>query len=295
MKKATLAILIAAIAILLASSGYLYYRYQQTSVAYTETKAAEQEVRGQFDEAIAAIAEIQTNLNAIDLEESEVSLLSPDLENGVTASRKEQIVGRITDLRQSVEQSKEKIRQLESSLRDSQVKVGDLEKVIVGLKESVAQKERNIELLTSRVEGLRVQVAGLESTVRERESTIAQRDETIQNQEQTLEERRRELSTIYYVVGTKDDLREKGIIVEQGGVLGIGKTPQLSASFDPDLFVPLDTDQSRVIRVPSAKFQVLSPQVRTSYSVQYLQDQAELTILDRNEFRKVKYLVIMVA
>ncbi|MBP6875550.1 MAG: hypothetical protein KBD56_05725 [Candidatus Eisenbacteria bacterium] len=295
MKKATLAILIAAIAILLGSSGYLYYRYQQTSLAYTETKAAEEEVRGHFDEAITAIAEIQTNLNAIDLEESEVSLLSPDLENGVTASRKEQIVGRITDLRQSVEQSKEKIRQLESSLRDSQVKVGDLEKIIVGLKESVAQKERNIQLLTTRVEALRVQVAGLETTVRERESTIAQRDETIQIQQQTLEERRRELSTIYYVVGTKDDLREKGIIVEHGGVLGIGKTTQLSASFDPDLFLPLDTDQSRVIRVPSLKFQVLSPQVRTSYSVHYLQDQAELTILDRNEFRKVKYLVIMVA
>jgi len=295
MKKATLAILIAAIAILLGSSGYLYYRYQQTSLAYTETKAAEEEVRGHFDEAITAIAEIQTNLNAIDLEESEVSLLSPDLENGVTASRKEQIVGRITDLRQSVEQSKEKIRQLESSLRDSQVKVGDLEKIIVGLKESVAQKERNIQLLTTRVEALRVQVAGLETTVRERESTIAQRDETIQIQQQTLEERRRELSTIYYVVGTKDDLREKGIIVEHGGVLGIGKTTQLSASFDPDLFLPLDTDQSRVIRVPSLKFQVLSPQVRTSYSVHYLQDQAELTILDPNEFRKVKYLVIMVA
>ncbi len=295
MKKATLAILIAAIAILLGSSGYLYYRYQQTSLAYTETKAAEEEVRGHFDEAIAAIAEIQTNLNAIDLEESEVSLLSPDLENGVTASRKEQIVGRITDLRQSVEQSKEKIRQLENSLRDNQVKVGDLEKIIVGLKESVAQKERNIQLLTSRVEALRVQVAGLETTVRERESIIAQRDETIQIQQQTLEERRRELSTIYYVVGTKDDLREKGIIVEHGGVLGIGKTAQLSASFDPDLFLPLDTDQSRVIRVPSLKFQVLSPQERTSYSVHYLQDQAELTILDRNEFRKVKYLVIMVA
>lgn len=295
MKKATLAILIAAIAILLGSSGYLYYRYQQTSLAYTETKAAEEEVRGHFDEAIAAIAEIQTNLNAIDLEESEVSLLSPDLENGVTASRKEQIVGRITDLRQSVERSKEKIRQLENSLRDNQVKVGDLEKIIVGLKESVAQKERNIQLLTSRVEALRVQVAGLETTVRERESIIAQRDETIQIQQQTLEERRRELSTIYYVVGTKDDLREKGIIVEHGGVLGIGKTAQLSASFDPDLFLPLDTDQSRVIRVPSLKFQVLSPQERTSYSVHYLQDQAELTILDRNEFRKVKYLVIMVA
>ena len=303
MKKPAGTILVAAVLVLFALSVFLFFRYQSTHAAYTETKAAEETVRGQYNEAITAIAEIQDNLNAIELEENDVQLLSRELEaRSVSQSRKEQIVGRIDDLRESVERSKEKIRQLETNLRENRAKVADLEKVVVGLKESLAQKEKSIELLTARVEGLRVQVAGLETEVRQnketilaREQTIAAQEQTIAVQVQTIEEKRRELSTIYYIVGTKKDLRQKGIIEDRGGFIGIGKTAQLSARFNEGLFTPMDTDHERLIRVPSTKLRVLSPQTRTSYSVRLLENQAELMILDRAEFRRVKYLVIMVA
>lgn len=297
MKRPVVIALVAAVIVLLGATGYLFNRYQNTQSAYVETKAAEEAVRGQYNEAITAIAEIQDNLNAIDIEESDVRLLSQDIEagTGVTQTRKDQIVGRIGDLKESVEQSKEKIRLLESTLRESRVKAADLERVVAGLKETVAQKEKQIELLASRVETLQVEVAGLQTEVTGLKTEVRESEETILAQEQTIEQKRQELSTIYYVIGTKKELIAKGLVEDRGGLLGIGKTAQLTAGFDPRVFTPVDIDQERTIRVPAAEFRVLSAQPRTSYSVQIGQNEAELTILDRGEFRKMKYLVIMVA
>ncbi|MFH1144288.1 MAG: hypothetical protein V1774_07070 [Candidatus Eisenbacteria bacterium] len=296
MKKPAVVVLLVAVLVLLVTSGYLLQRYRQTSAAYVETKAAEETVRGQYGEAITAIAEIQENLNAIDLEE-DVRLLAEDVESGpgVTRSRKDQIVGRITDLKESVEHSKERIRLLESTLRESRVKIADFERVIASLKENVAQKERLIAQLSSKVETLEVRVAGLQTEVAGLQTEVRENQEHMQAQERTIEEKQRELSTIYYIVGTKKDLLAKGVIENRGGFVGIGKTAQLTAGFDERAFTALDTDVDRVIRVPSVKVQVLSAQPRTSYSINLLQGRSELTILDRREFRKVKYLVILVA
>lgn len=83
--------------------------------------------------------------------------------------------------------------------------------------------------------------------------------------------------------------------IAKGGVLGIGKTVQPSGRFNETLFTAMDTDQETVIRAPSAKVKILSPQPVSSYELRVEGNQTEIHILDPKEFRKVKHLVIMTA
>jgi len=85
-----------------------------------------------------------------------------------------------------------------------------------------------------------------------------------------------------------------GVVVAQGGVLGVGKTLKPSGQVNETAFTPLDTDQETVIRIPARKAQILSPQPLSSYSLTAAgKDMLELHILDPKEFRKVRHLVIL--
>jgi hypothetical protein len=65
-------------------------------------------------------------------------------------------------------------------------------------------------------------------------------------------------ATGFYIVGTRDELKKKGILTEQGGgrVLFIlwrtGKTLQPARNLDPSLFTAIDTRQVTQIPLPSA-------------------------------------------
>jgi len=77
------------------------------------------------------------------------------------------------------------------------------------------------------------------------------------------------LSTGYYVIGTKAELKKRGILTEQGGgrVLFIlwrtGKTLQPARNLDPSLFTAIDTRKVTQIPLPSA---------RAEYRIASLQD-----------------------
>ena len=85
------------------------------------------------------------------------------------------------------------------------------------------------------------------------------------------------------------------MIIAKGGLLGLGKTLQPSGLTDPAAFTPVDTDQETVVPIASAKARVLSAQAPTSYELRLNNGQLELHILDPQEFRKVRQVVILTA
>jgi predicted nucleic acid-binding Zn-ribbon protein len=73
-----------------------------------------------------------------------------------------------------------------------------------------------------------------------------------------------EKNTAYYVIGTRDELVKKGVLVEEGHrpVLGIfGSKPIIPArSLDPAQFVRIDRLKDRVIQLPDGEFSIVSRQ-----------------------------------
>jgi len=158
--------------------------------------------------------------------------------NDTLIARLRYVVTRVQQTETALNESRERIKSL-TTLSDSlratlDSTVGNLQTVIAGQKTT-------IDLLTDRVDALT-------------EENVALKDS---------------LATGYYVIGTREELKKKGILTEQGGgrVLFIlwrtGKTLQPARNLDPTLFTAIDTRQVTQIPLPSA---------RAEYRVASLQD-----------------------
>jgi hypothetical protein len=276
----------ALLALLLGATGVFYQKYHQAAAGYQNMRAEEESTRERYGQAIGEIAAIQDSLNAIVLGDSAARLVSSDLEveRRLSETGGDAALARIAVLKAGIERTKVRIEQLDKSLKRSGMKIAGMQKMLATLKKTVAEKEEQVAQLTTQVNSLQTEVAS--------------NHETIQQQTEQIEEKRRELGTIYYVVGTKKDLTKSGVVVAKGGVLGVRKTLTPSGQVQESMFTALDTDQQTMIEIPVAKtdkVQVLSAQPPASYSLEKLGDRVVLRIVDPQEFRSVKHLIIMTA
>ena len=288
MRKPVLFALIAVVVVLAVVAAVLFTRYRKVSTEYTNMRLAEETARVGYSEAFNAITEIQDSLNAIAVGDTTVQMLSTGAQSElkVTEAVRRQALDRVNVLNESLKRNKEKLRKLEASLRKSGVKVAGLEKMIVTLRQTMIEKEALVAQLTGQVDSLQTTVAGLTTEVK-------QGQETIRVREQVIEEKRRELATIYYIVGSKKELSTLGFIVAKGGVLGMGKTVEATGRYTESYFTSLDTDQESIVPTSAAKVQVVSAQPPASYELKPVGGLMELHILDAKEFRKVKHLIVM--
>ena len=288
MRKPVLFALIAVAVVLAIVAAVLFARYRKVSTEYTNMRLAEETARVGYSEAFNAITEIQDSLNAIAIDDTTVQMLSTGAQSElkVTEAVRRQALDRVNVLNESLKRNKEKLRKLEASLRKSGVKVAGLEKMIVTLRQTMIEKEALVAQLTGQVDSLQTTVAGLTTEVK-------QGQETIRVREQVIEEKRRELATIYYVIGSKKELTTLGFIVAKGGVLGMGKTVEATGRYTESYFTSLDTDQESIVPTSAAKVQVVTAQPPASYELKAVGGLMEIHILDAREFRKVKHLVIM--
>jgi len=238
MRKAVPILLGIAVVALLGASAYLYQRYHQTSDQLAESRANEEASRGRYAQTIDAISEIQDSLNAIAVGDANVQMMSNKLktEKDLNSPNGRDALDRIASLRESIQRNKERIHQLETAVNKSGIQMRGLKKMIASLKTSVNDKEAQVAQLTTQVNDLSTQVSGLQTTVQQDQEQIAQKD-------QSLEDRRKELATVYYVVGNKRQLRDKGVIDAKGGVLGLGKTITPSGNVATSLLTPVDTSR----------------------------------------------------
>lgn len=282
-----LAIVLGLIAVLaLVGTAVFYQKYRTTNESYAALQLTEQDARTRYGQAIDEIAAIQDSLNAIVLGDSAVKLVGDRSERRLTQSQADEALARIGELKAGIERARDRIDQLESRLKQAGVRTAGLQRMIANLKRNVTEKEEQVAFLSGRVDSLQTQVTGLVATVQTKSDTIVA-------QTTALEERRRELGTVYYVIGNKRDLRESGLVVASGGVLGMGRTLEPSGQLNTSLFTPIDTDQVQVIRIPAKEAEIISAQPVGSYQLQPMGNEVELRITDPAAFRTVKHLIIM--
>jgi hypothetical protein len=289
MRKTIQLALAAAVLLFAGATTFLYSQYQKSQSSLVTVQQSDQASRDQYAQAIDAIAEIQDSLNAI-APDSKMPAASQSLqgEKDLGGPNRDEVLNRIAALRASLQRNKERIGKLESDLHHSGMRVEGLQKLVANLKQVTAQKEQQVAELAAQVTDLQTQVSGLSTQVQETQSTLQLREETL-TQKQT------ELATVYYVEGTKSALTKSGVIVAKGGLLGIGRTIQPSGHIADNVFQTINTDQVTVVPLSSAKAQVVSAQPVSSYELKLVDGKMELHILDPEQFRKVRQLVIVTA
>ena len=216
--------------------------------AETERKLAElEQANAQKDSLMQEVALSSRLLSDINVEIAKVKVrgqLNVSSESPVTASsdtliaKLRYVVTRVRETESQLSQSRQRIKTL-TNLSDSLR--ATLDSTASNLEAVIATQKQTIDLLTDQVNTLTAE-------------NVALRDS---------------LSTGYYVIGTKAELKKRGILTEQGGgrVLFIlwrtGKTLQPARNLDPSLFTAIDTRKVTQIPLPSA---------RAEYRIASLQD-----------------------
>lgn len=287
MRKSVGIVLALVSVLLLGAAAVSYTKYKKSQADFTQATADQEAMRQRYDQAVTEIVSIQDSLNAIVVGENQAQ---GDIElHGQTVHDK--VLSRITTIKATIARTKARIDELDAKLKHNGIRIASMKRMIDGLRESAQFKEEKIAQLSTQVDTLRTRVTGLKFEIQGQQETLAK------NQEE-LVAKQRELATIYYMMGTKDELKRAGVVQPNGGVLGVGKTLKVSGMFEEASFSPLNTDEQNIIQIPAkkGKVQILSAQPPGSYSLTTVgKDMVELHILDRNEFRKIKHLVILKA
>jgi len=254
--------------------------------AETERKLAELETaNAQKDSLMQEVAISSRLISDVNTELAKAKIRNNRLhvssESPITASndtlmaKLRYVVTRVRETESALNESRQRIKSL-TSLSDSLR--ATLDSTVGNLQSVIASQKTTIDLLTDRVNALT-------------EENVALKDS---------------LATGYYIVGTRDELKKKGILTEQGGgrVLFIlwrtGKTLQPARNLDPSLFNAIDTRQVTKIPLPtaSAQYRVASLQdlsyVAEERSNNRYSGVPSLTITSPIDFwRTSKFLIII--
>jgi len=144
------------------------------------------------------------------------------------------VVARVSETETKLNQAQNRIKGL-TNLSDSLR--ATLDSTATNLGAIIESQKVTITALTEQVTSLETENVALRDTV----AHVTERE-----------------NTVYYIIGTKDELKQKGVIVEEGGsrVLFVlwrtGSTLSPAREIDPSLFTPINKRQVTEIQLPDA-------------------------------------------
>jgi hypothetical protein len=254
--------------------------------AETERKLAElEQANAQKDSLMQEVALSARLLSDVSVEIAKVQVrgnrLEVSSETPLTAQRDTMlaklryVVTRVRETEQQLSQNRARIRSL-TTISDSLR--ATLDSTITNYQTAIAEQKSTIDWLTQRVETLTAENLALTDS----------------------------LSIVYYVVGTKDDLKRRGILVEEGGsrVLFVlwrtGRTLAPARNLDPTLFTAIDKRVTIDIPLPdsTAEYRIASRQnldgLATPRKGNRLQNVPSLQIASPEDFwRNSRFLIIV--
>ena len=219
-------------------------------------------------------------------------------ERQIVLGKISEVITRLNDAESQLEKSKARIESM--ALKDRRLlgQVAQYKRTIADLKETT---ERQQVELTAIIEQQKLEIATLNQTVdtmRVENASLAARTTALTDTVGALTEYK---NRVYVVTGTKKELLEKGVIVQEGSkflVFG-GKQVHQARKLDPSQFTAIDKTVDQVIPLPRAdkNYRIVSRQ-----AVEFAETnednpskvKGELRIASPEEFwAPSKYLILM--
>lgn len=261
---------------------------KQLSLAQNEQAVLQQQIGERdayFEEVMRAVNEAYKNLERARVKEAQVMQHADGGEGALrftNAETRQHLIQNMSDIGDALKENRKTIADLQAKAKSAYGKITGLNELIDNLKKSLQDREQSIALLETRVKGL-------ESEVQEKTEAIAVKDVTIDQQQ-------RKINTAYYIVGTRRELKEKGIITDEGGFLWglLGSTTIMSTGLDPMLFSAIDKTKDETIHVGGEVDEILPRRSADSFTLaQPDKNSSDLTIVNPGSFWQDNYLVIV--
>ncbi len=239
-------------------------------------------LKDQFIEAYTTtVNEVYENIERITKRERLIDQYAADVEKRESENLKDRMLNNIESIDSYIKESKNKINKLQEKIYRSKLQMTSVEETMQDLREKIKEKESYIVELKQKLQQMTDQMADMETAIKEKDQKI---------QEQT-----KAINTAYYIVAGEKELKNKGIIEEKGGILGIRQTKKLTDHFNPKDFLITDISATTAIPIENSvgDVKIISPHSPDSYILTQQGNKTMLEILKPQEFWKIKYLVVL--
>jgi outer membrane murein-binding lipoprotein Lpp len=156
-----------------------------------------------------------------------------------------EVIARLSAAEELIEQQKQRVGQLTEQRRRLVAQLEAFQGTIEELKSTALQQEA---LITEQREQIKTLASRVDTLVQTTDRLASEREAIADTLQGVVDE----ANIVYYVVGTKDELLEKGVVVEEGSkflVFG-SKTLQPARRLEPGVFQRLDRRKDTVLTVP---------------------------------------------
>jgi antitoxin component HigA of HigAB toxin-antitoxin module len=293
-RKATLyAVLFITATALLLITGYVgireHEKNKELTAWYEQEQLKTQQQEQQYSEEFA---EIESNLSEITAHELVLrnSIRNPEAE--VPLNQKERIQNEILLIQSLLDQNNALIDDLNNQVgsRDKQLisyqqKVKNLEKRVEQYKGEIEKYFLENEELRVDLNQTRAQKEELDKTVADQGVQLNQQQSSLDLQSETIATMDKEQNTVYVAVGDLKELKETGLVVNEGGILGVGSTQKINSPVDKSQFVSVDKREYTLIPVYSKKADLIPAHDPSSYElVTYEEGVKWIKITDPDKF-----------
>jgi len=242
----------------------------------------------EINDWVLAFDQIEKNLSEIKQKESMLTVKSAGAE--FSKDRKQQILEDIKEINSLLDQNKKKIASLSAQLNKSGGTIKALQGKIVELEASMKQREDEISNLKTALVTKDFEIGQLNTRVSGMEVAIAQKDETISNQTD-------EMNKGFLAYGTYKELKAKGLVLKEGGFIGLGRKESLLENFSDNSFAQINITELNMIPVNSKSAKLITEHPANSYELIHDNTNknkiAYIEIKDRDQFWKIsKYAVV---
>jgi uncharacterized protein (DUF3084 family) len=242
-----------------------------------------------INEWVLAFNEIESDIRKITARENMLTMQSMNPE--ISRDKKQEILNEIKLIKDLIDQNKKKIASLNAQLRKSGVNIAGLQAQIDTLDATITRRDSDIAALRMELVDRDFEIGELHKEVDTMKTTLADKELMISEQFD-------EMNKAYVVSGTFRDLKEKGLLAREGGILGIGAKESLQEnSIQEELFTQVDITETRTIPVNSKSAKLVTDHPANSYEL--VKDASDMVayieIKDPTAFWKIsKYAVVEV-
>lgn len=251
------------------------------------------EARDQYIEDVTqSINEIYANLEGVREKEKNILRETGEVEGKkkvTSVELRQRLLQQIATIDTNMRSNRKKLSDLQARVSSSRKQYAGLQRMMNDLKKTLEEREQSIAQLQTRVQDL-------ENEVQSKTRVIAVQDSTINDQKSLISQQTNRINTGYYIIGSRKELEEKGIISDEGGFLWglLGSTTVLSSGVNPQYFKPIDKTRDMTIEVQGDIDEIIPRRSENFYvTSENGQDASTLQIVQPDAFWQENYLVII--
>ena len=248
----------------------------------------------ELDEVFATINEIEQGLSSIRETESILAVTSADGLQ-IKEGSKEQLMKDVEAIQNAIKGYQEEIEKLR---KDKRLQSSQFKKRLNAMQKELKEKSEIIETLSSQLEEKNAQIvlqtkqiASLDEVVSNLKEEVSELHQEGSALKAKVADQESEIYSVYYIVGTKQELIEAGVMTKGG----LFKSSKVSYQSEKEAFVKIDSREISEINTNAKKAKVMSIHPKGTYAFVENDGEMVLNISNPAEFwEQTKYLVIQV-